>query len=176
MSTTTEEGVTPVATSAKSLPETMTAVLLTGHGGLEKLEYRTDVAVPAPAEGEVLIEVAAAGINNTDINTSIGWYSKTVSSGTSDGGAAGFTDITDSDAAWSGEALTFPRIQGADVADALLRSAREFLQSGLENGFWYATCCGLTSATGPTNAGRSAANATADSPSSPWPLPAKPTR
>jgi NADPH:quinone reductase-like Zn-dependent oxidoreductase len=60
--------------------------------------------------------VAAAGINNTDINTRIGWYSKAVSSGTSDGGAAGFTDITDSDAAWSGEALTFPRIQGADVA------------------------------------------------------------
>lgn len=94
----------------------MAAVLLTGHGGLEKLEYRTDVAVPAPAEGDVLIEVAAAGINNTDINTRIGWYSKAVSSGTNEGGAAGLADITDSDAAWSGEALTFPRIQGADVA------------------------------------------------------------
>jgi hypothetical protein len=47
------------------LPEDMTAVLLTGHGGLDKLEYRTDVAVPQPDRGEVLIEVAAAGINNT---------------------------------------------------------------------------------------------------------------
>ncbi|HEX6360337.1 hypothetical protein [Actinophytocola sp.] len=39
----------------------MAAVLLTGHGGLEKLEYRTDVAVPQPQAGEVLIQVAAPG-------------------------------------------------------------------------------------------------------------------
>ena len=52
-----------------TLPRTMHAVLLTGHGGLEKLEYRTDVAVPEPGVGEVLIRVAAAGVNNTDINT-----------------------------------------------------------------------------------------------------------
>ena len=54
----------------------MAAVLLTGHGGLDKLEYRTDVAVPRPGPGEVLIRVRAAGVNNTDINTRIGWYSK----------------------------------------------------------------------------------------------------
>jgi NADPH:quinone reductase-like Zn-dependent oxidoreductase len=47
----------------------MRAVLLTGHGGLEKLEYREDVPTPEPAEGEVLIAVGAAGINNTDIWT-----------------------------------------------------------------------------------------------------------
>lgn len=93
----------------------MAAVLLTGHGGLEKLEYRTDIAVPRPGEGEVLIRVAAAGINNTDINTRIGWYSKAVDSGTNAGGAEGFAEITDSDATWSGEALSFPRIQGADA-------------------------------------------------------------
>ncbi len=29
------------------IPKTMTAVLLTGHGGIDKLEYRTDVRVPA---------------------------------------------------------------------------------------------------------------------------------
>jgi NADPH:quinone reductase-like Zn-dependent oxidoreductase len=45
----------------------MKAVLLTGHGGLEKLEYREDVPTPEAAEGEVLIAVGAAGINNTDI-------------------------------------------------------------------------------------------------------------
>ena len=38
-----------------SLPGTTAAVLLTGHGGLEKLEYRTDVPVPHPGEGEVLM-------------------------------------------------------------------------------------------------------------------------
>ncbi len=55
-----------------SLPGTMAAVLLTGHGGLEELEYRTDVPVPRPREGEVLIQVAAAAIDNTDVKTRIG--------------------------------------------------------------------------------------------------------
>src|SRR3712207_3442581 len=98
-----------------SLPRTMAAVLLTGHGGLEKLEYRTDVPVPRLGEGELLIQVAAAGINNTDVNTRIGWYSKAVSAETGDGGAAGFDAVDDVDATWSGTALEFPRIQGADV-------------------------------------------------------------
>ena len=97
------------------LPTTMAAVLLTGHGGLEKLEYRTDVPVPRPAAGEVLVQVSAAGVNNTDVNTRIGWYSKSVTSGTGDGGAAGFDGVDDGDATWSGTALQFPRIQGADV-------------------------------------------------------------
>lgn len=98
-----------------ALPNTMAAAVLTGHGGLDKLDYRTDVPVPIPQPGEVLIEVAASAINNTDINTRIGWYSKAVDAGTNDGGATGFAEITDSDAGWSGQALSFPRIQGADV-------------------------------------------------------------
>ncbi|GAA1790918.1 alcohol dehydrogenase family protein [Pseudarthrobacter sulfonivorans] len=98
-----------------SLPEVMAAALLTGHGGLDKLDYRTDVPVPHPGAGEVLIEVAAAALNNTDINTRIGWYSKAVEAATSAGGTAGFSTLTASDAAWSGEAMEFPRIQGADV-------------------------------------------------------------
>ena len=44
-------------------PATMAAVLLTGHGGIEKLEYREGVPVPEPGRGDVLIEVAAAGVN-----------------------------------------------------------------------------------------------------------------
>jgi NADPH:quinone reductase-like Zn-dependent oxidoreductase len=63
----------------------------------------------------VLIQVAAAGVNNTDVNTRIGWYSKAVSAETGDGGAAGFDAVDDVDATWSGTALEFPRIQGADV-------------------------------------------------------------
>lgn len=31
-----------------TLPKTMHAVLLKGHGGVDQLEYRTDVAVPRP--------------------------------------------------------------------------------------------------------------------------------
>ncbi|WP_253250535.1 alcohol dehydrogenase family protein [Arthrobacter globiformis] len=122
MSTGTEKGTVSglEATAQGTLPEVMAAVLLTGHGGLEKLEYRTNVPVPTPGEGEVLIEVGAAGINNTDINTRIGWYSKAVDSGTNAGGAEGFAEITDSDATWSGEALSFPRIQGADAAGRIV--------------------------------------------------------
>ncbi|MGV9709781.1 enolase C-terminal domain-like protein [Gordonia sp. NPDC003424] len=58
--------------SHHSIPGTMSAVLLTGHGGLDKLEYRTDVPTPQAKSDEVLIHVAAAGINNTDVNTRIG--------------------------------------------------------------------------------------------------------
>lgn len=92
----------------------MSAVLLTGHGGLEKLEYRNDITIPKPKDAEVLIRVAAAGINNTDINTRIGWYSKTVTSATQDG-VEGYDTLDNDDASWSGIALQFPRIQGADI-------------------------------------------------------------
>lgn len=68
----------------------MHAVLLTRHGGYEALDYRTDVPVPVPAPGEVLIRVAAAGVNNTDINTRTAWYSKAVSEGSNAGGTAVF--------------------------------------------------------------------------------------
>lgn len=50
-----------------NFPDTMKAVQLTGHGGLDKLVYREDVPVPRPAEGEVLIRVSACGMNNTDV-------------------------------------------------------------------------------------------------------------
>ncbi len=99
---------------------TMSTVLLTGHGGLECLEYRTDVPTPSPKPEEVLIRVGAAGINNTDINTRIGWYSKAISSATNDGGAAGFDSIDEADASWSGTTLRFPRIQGADVCGRIV--------------------------------------------------------
>ncbi|WP_262414398.1 alcohol dehydrogenase family protein [Streptomyces sp. ST1015] len=105
--TTTPHTTTPHTATPHTPPATMAAVLLTGHGGLERLEYRTDVPVPRPGRGEVLIQVAAAGINNTDVNTRIGWYSKTAAPGTDGFDAA--------DATWSGTPLTFPRIQGADV-------------------------------------------------------------
>ncbi len=53
------------------IPEKMQAVLLTGHGESEKLEYLLNVKVPIPKDDEVLINVKAAGVNHTDINTRI---------------------------------------------------------------------------------------------------------
>ena len=52
----------------------MKAVVTTGNGGYEQLKY-CDVDMPELGEGEVLIRVLAAGVNNTEINTRLGWYS-----------------------------------------------------------------------------------------------------
>ncbi len=104
----------------KSIPSTMTGILLTGHGGLETLEYRTDLSVPSISADEVLVRVAAAGVNNTDINTRIGWYSKTVRDATDAGSTGGFDSIDQEDASWSGVALQFPRIQGADCCGEIV--------------------------------------------------------
>jgi NADPH:quinone reductase-like Zn-dependent oxidoreductase len=64
--------------------------------------------------------VGAAGVNNTDINTRIGWYSKQVGSDTNSGGAAGFDNVDSEDASWSGVPLQFPRIQGADCCGRIV--------------------------------------------------------
>ncbi len=58
------------------IPKTMKGVQLIGHGGPEMLEYRNDIPVPTPTANEVLIQVSAAAVNNTDVNTRIAWYSK----------------------------------------------------------------------------------------------------
>ena len=92
------------------LPEVMTAAHLVGHGGPEMLVVRHDVPVPEPAAGEVLIRVRACGMNNTDINTRVGWYSREVTGATPADGSG----QTDGDGTWGGGGLSFPRIQGAD--------------------------------------------------------------
>jgi len=98
----------------------MHAVLLKGHGGVEQLEYRIDVAVPRPGAGDVLIKVGAAGVNNTDVNTRIGWYSKQVKGGTNAGGTSGFASVNNENASWSGVPLKFPLIQGADCCGRIV--------------------------------------------------------
>jgi NADPH:quinone reductase-like Zn-dependent oxidoreductase len=98
--------------------ETMHAVLLLGHGGPEMLVYRRDVPVPRAGPDEVLIAVRAAGVNNTDINTRIGWYSRSFSGATTDARPA--TDGAPEDGSWDGAAMTFPRIQGADVCGEIV--------------------------------------------------------
>ena len=95
-----------------NIPKTMRAVVTMGHGGLEVLEYHTDWPAPEPAPGQVLIKVAATGMNNTDVNTRSGWYSKAVTDATT-GGA--FEKVGEGDSTWGGAGISFPRIQGADV-------------------------------------------------------------
>ncbi len=96
----------------------MKAIVTTGPGGYDTLVYR-DVPIPVPAAGEALVQVLAAGVNNTDINTRLGWYASSVTAGTA--------EATESQPAanggWNG-ASPFPFIQGTD-------------------------CCGLVAAIGP---------------------------
>ncbi|MDJ0613093.1 MAG: alcohol dehydrogenase family protein [Rhizobiaceae bacterium] len=99
------------------IPSTMKAIVLTGHGGLEKLEYHEDWPTPHPGPGEVLVKVHACGMNNTDINTRSGWYSKAVTEATTGGE---YDTVNEDDPTWGGAALTFPRIQGADMVGTVV--------------------------------------------------------
>ena len=80
---------------------TMYGVTLVAHGGPECLVWNDALPRPKPLAGEVLIAVGAAGVNNTDINTRVGWYSK--------------GDNDAEDATWGGSPLHLPRIQGIDA-------------------------------------------------------------
>ncbi len=55
-----------MAETTHTVPTTMAAMLLVGHGGIEKLEYHQGVATPQPKAGEVLVQVTATAKNNTD--------------------------------------------------------------------------------------------------------------
>ena len=84
-----------------TIPTTMSGVQLTRHGGPETLVWRDDIPVPRPGAGQVLVQVLAAGVNMTDVNTRVGWYGKA--------GQAG----------WAGE-MAFPRIQGSDLCGRIV--------------------------------------------------------
>ncbi len=99
------------------IPKTMKAMVLTGHGDLDTYEWHENWPVPEPGPNEVLIRVGACGLNNTDVNTRTGWYSKAVDEATT-GGAYG--EVNDDDPTWGGRPLTFPRIQGADAVGAVV--------------------------------------------------------
>ena len=92
---------------------TMKAVVTMGNGGYEQLAYR-DVPVPEPGDGELLLQVLAAGVNNTEINTRLGWYSSAVTAGT-EALTSEERDAakTKADGGWN-EATPFPFIQGTD--------------------------------------------------------------
>ncbi|MCL6283769.1 alcohol dehydrogenase family protein [Ruegeria sp. 2012CJ41-6] len=100
-----------------TIPATMKAMVLTGHGDLDKYEWHEDWPVPQPGPMEVLIRVGACGLNNTDVNTRTGWYSKAVDEATT-GGA--HSELDDEDSTWGGAPLTFPRIQGADAVGTVV--------------------------------------------------------
>lgn len=100
-----------------TLPNKMRAMVTMGHGNLDQMVLHENWPRPVPAADEVLIRVLACGLNNTDVNTRSGWYSKAVSEATT-GGA--FNEVSDEDPTWGGAPITFPRIQGADVCGEIV--------------------------------------------------------
>ena len=91
----------------------MKAVVTTGNGGYEKLVY-CDVPMPIVGAGEVLLQVLAAGVNNTEINTRLGWYSSSVLTGTNNVSEDTQQSATQKlDGGWN-VATPFPFIQGTD--------------------------------------------------------------
>jgi NADPH:quinone reductase-like Zn-dependent oxidoreductase len=88
-----------------AIPKAMKAVLTRGHGGVEMLDY-CEVPTPAPGPEEVLVEVSACGLNNTDIWNREGKYG---------------TDRDPNAVTGVGRAPgSFPVIQGADVAGRIV--------------------------------------------------------
>lgn len=94
---------TPGASPEAPLPAVMRAAVTLRHGGLDAIDVR-EVAVPQPGSGEVLVRVAAAGCNNTDLWTREGSYGD-----------------PETRAGWLGP-LDFPRVQGGDVAGTVVAS------------------------------------------------------
>ena len=95
-----------------TVPEKMSGVQLIGHGDADMLVWNEAIPVPSPGHGQALVKILAAGVNNTDINTRVGWYSKDVT------GATDSVDAAD-DGGWSG-ALNFPLIQGGDLCGRIV--------------------------------------------------------
>lgn len=99
------------------LPETMKAMVLTGHGGLDMYAWHEDWPTPEPDAREVVIRVAACGLNNTDVNMRAGWYDpgvRTPTTGDAHGPAGAAAR------GWNGRPVTFPRIQGADAVGTVV--------------------------------------------------------
>ena len=88
------------------IPKTMKAMLLSGHGGPEKLVFENNWPTPDIDADEVLVQVGACGINNTDI-----WVRE---------GAYGDSDDPDAVASFGNSPLLFPLIQGADIAGLIV--------------------------------------------------------
>lgn len=100
----------------------MKAIVTTDNGGYEKLVYK-DVAVPEIMRGEALIKVLAAGINNTEINTRLGWYSSSVTESTNETSDEEST-VQSTDGGWNKQ-TPFPFIQGTDCCGQVVSTAED---------------------------------------------------
>lgn len=102
----------------------MKAIVTTGNGGYDKLVYK-DVPIPDIGDSQVLVRVLAAGMNNTEINTRLGWYSSSVSGSTNDASESDVIQAPkDNDGGWN-KATPFPFIQGTDCCGIVEKVANK---------------------------------------------------
>ncbi|WP_250527348.1 alcohol dehydrogenase family protein [Caballeronia sp. GAWG2-1] len=97
------------------VPELMTGMQLVGQGGYDQLVLRDDLPVPTVRQGDVLVKVLAAAVNNTDVNHRIAWYAQ--------GGAASGSETPSghlAEGVWKGGDMNLPRVQGADVCGRIV--------------------------------------------------------
>ncbi|MGD6963418.1 zinc-binding dehydrogenase [Fictibacillus phosphorivorans] len=88
----------------------MKAVQVTGYGDVNKLEV-VEIDIPEPGENEVLVQVKACGINNTEIWMREGAYGK------------------DSKSGWRPEGVRFPRIPGSDITGTVVKTGKQVATS-----------------------------------------------
>lgn len=126
----------------------MKAIVTTGNGGYEKLLYR-DVPIPVPGNGDMLLKVLAAGVNNTEINTRIGWYSSSVTNGTQESSTSG-SDCEIHDGGWN-ERTPFPLIQGTDCCGEVIEQGADVSRSMIGKRVLVRACMRLHSYDSPEN-------------------------
>ena len=97
--------------------KTMRAMVTMGHGDMNQMVWHENWPIPTPGPDDVLVKVGACGLNNTDVNTRSGWYSKAVTEQTT---GDGFDVEGEEDPSWGGAPIGFPRIQGADACGTIV--------------------------------------------------------
>ncbi|MDA3850632.1 MAG: zinc-binding dehydrogenase [Spirochaetaceae bacterium] len=105
--------------SANKIPQ-MWAMVTLGQGGYDQLQPQR-MNIPKPNTNELLIKVLAAGMNNTEINTRLGWYSDSIKDGTNQLQEETQQESQREDGGW-GNATPFPFIQGTDCCGMVIQS------------------------------------------------------
>ncbi|WP_026690259.1 zinc-binding dehydrogenase [Alteribacter aurantiacus] len=91
----------------------MKAVQVIGYGDVDQLKV-TDIPIPKPKEHEVLVQVKACAINNTEIWMREGAYGKGEKSG------------------WRPEGVQFPRTPGSDITGKVVQVGSQVYETMLD--------------------------------------------
>jgi alcohol dehydrogenase len=102
------------------------AIVTLKPGGLEVLSRKL---VPTPPLGpaDYRVKVLAAGCNNTDINTRIGWYDKSVTTSTD----SVTTEVVDGNG-YGDKPTPWPLVQGTDCAGVITEVGADLIGTKLE--------------------------------------------